>query len=88
MPDQVREAARKSFLPSAILRVGVATAEALCLFFALVLLLSVNVTLVLWLSLVVFLVSAFVLVTGRPVPRIQSRGKGFVIASVAGKSRI
>ena len=84
MPDQVRETAKKSGFPYSILGVGIATAEALGLLFALVLLLSINVSLVLWLSLAVFLVSAFVLVTGRPIPRIRSRGKGFVFASVAG----
>lgn len=84
MPNQIHETASKSGFPSAILRVGVATAEALGLLVALVLLLSFNVSLVLWLSLAIFLVSAFVLITGRPAPRIHSRGKGFVIASVAG----
>ncbi|MEM7470268.1 MAG: hypothetical protein AAF340_02880, partial [Pseudomonadota bacterium] len=51
---------------------------------ALVLLLSVNVPLVQWLSLAIFLAAIFVLISGRPVPRIQSRAKGFVMASVAG----
>ena len=67
-----------------MLRFFISAVEALGLLLALILLLEVNVSLVLWLSLAVFLVSAFVLVTGRPAPRIQSRGKGFVFASVAG----
>ena len=66
-----------------MLRYFISAAEVLGLMLALVLLLSVNVPLVLWLSLVIFLVSAFVLVTGRPIPRIQSRAKGFVMSSVA-----
>lgn len=66
-----------------MLRTFISAAEALGLMLALTMLLSVNVSLVLWLSLAVFLVSAFVLITGRPAPRIQSRGKGFVMAGVA-----
>lgn len=67
-----------------MLRIFISAAKALGLMVALILLLSVNVSLVLCLSLAVFLVSAFVLITGRPIPRIQSRAKGFVMASVAG----
>ncbi|MEM6901146.1 MAG: hypothetical protein AAF583_15425 [Pseudomonadota bacterium] len=67
-----------------MLRSFISVAEALGLMLALALLLSVNVSLVLWLSLAVLLASAFVLLTGRPIPRIRSRAKGFVMASVAG----
>lgn len=67
-----------------MLRVIFSAAEALGLMLTLVPLLSFNVTLVFWISLTIFLTSVFVLSTGRSAPRIQSRGKGFVIANVTG----
>ncbi len=84
MPAPVRDIPRTSAFLSSVLRTGLAAVEALGLMLALVLLLSVSVPLVFWVSLAILLLSGFVLITGRPVPRIQNRFKGFVIAAIAG----
>lgn len=67
-------------------RFFVSAAEALGLFFGLVLALNLSVPMVVWLSLAILLVSAFVLFTGRKAPRIQSRAKALVIGGVAAVS--
>lgn len=64
-------------------RFFVSAAEVLGLFLALVLALNISVPMVVWLSLGILVVALFVLVTGRHVPRIGSRGKALAIISVA-----
>jgi len=58
-----------------MLRILISAAEALGLLVVLVLALSYSVPLVIWVSLSLMLIAAFVLITGRKAPRIQSRGK-------------
>lgn len=67
-----------------MLRVLISAAEALGLLVVLVLALSYSVPLVIWVSLGLLLIAAFVLITGRRAPRIQSRGKALVVGSIAG----
>ncbi len=67
-----------------MLRILISAAEALGLLIVLVLALNYSVPLVIWLSFGLLLVAAFVLITGRTVPRIQSRGKSLLIGSIAG----
>ncbi|MEO0621838.1 MAG: hypothetical protein AAF183_06370 [Pseudomonadota bacterium] len=67
-----------------MLRTLISAAEALGLLVVLVLALSYSVPLVIWVSLGLILISAFVLITGRKLPRIQSRGKALVVGSIAG----
>lgn len=67
-----------------MLRILISAAEALGLLVALVLALSYSVPLVIWVSLALMLIAAFVLITGRTAPRIQSRGKAIVVGSISG----
>lgn len=67
-----------------MLRILISAAEALGLLIVLVLALSYSVPLVIWVSLGLLLIAAFVLITGRTAPRIQSRGKALVVGSIAG----
>lgn len=67
-----------------MLRILISAAEALGLLVVLVLALSYSVPLVIWLSLGLLLIAAFVLITGRMAPRIQSRSKALVVGSIAG----
>ena len=69
-----------------MLRILISAAEALGLLVVLVLALSYSVPLVIWVLLGFILIAAFVLVTGRTAPRIQSRGKALVVGSIAGVS--
>jgi hypothetical protein len=67
-----------------MLRILTSAAEALGLLIVLVLALSYSVPLVIWVSLALMLIAAFVLITGRTAPRIRSRGKALVVGSIAG----
>ncbi|MEO0860064.1 MAG: hypothetical protein AAFY65_05580 [Pseudomonadota bacterium] len=67
-----------------MLRILISAAEALGLLVVLVLALSYSAPLVIWVSLGLLLIAAFVLITGRTVPRIQSRGKALVVVNIAG----
>ncbi|MEL6694532.1 MAG: hypothetical protein AAFQ12_16125, partial [Pseudomonadota bacterium] len=67
-----------------MLRILISAAEALGLLVVLVLAFSYSAPLVIWVSLGLLLIAAFVLITGRTVPRIQSRGKALVVVSIAG----
>jgi len=67
-----------------MLRILISAAEALGLLVVLVMALNYNVSLVVWLSLGVLLIAAFVIITGRTAPRIQSRGKALLVGSIAG----
>jgi hypothetical protein len=67
-----------------MLRILISAAEALGLLVVLVLALSYSVPFVTWVSLALMLIAAFVLITGRTAPRIQSRGKALVVGSIAG----
>lgn len=67
-----------------MLRILISAAEALGLLVALVLAISYSVPLVIWVSLALMLIAAFVLITGRTAPRIQSRGKALAAGSIAG----
>lgn len=67
-----------------MLRILISAAEALGLLVGLVLALNYSVPLVIWVSLGLLLIAAFVLITGRRAPRIQSRGKALVVGSIAG----
>lgn len=69
-----------------MLRFFVSAAEVLGLFLALTLALNVSVEMVIWLSFGILMVALFVLITGRRVPRIRSRGKALAIIIVAGMS--
>lgn len=69
-----------------MLRILISAVEALGLLVFLVLALLYSVQFVIWVSLGLFLVAAFVLLTGRTAPRIQSRGKALAIGVVAGVS--
>lgn len=67
-----------------MLRILISAAEALGLLIVLVLALNYSVPLVIWVSLGLLLVAAFVMFTGRTAPRMQSRGKALAIGSIAG----
>ena len=66
-----------------MLRILISAAEALGLLVVLLLALSYSVPLVIWVSLGLLLIAAFVLITGQKAPRIQSRGKALVVGSSA-----
>ncbi len=66
-----------------MLRILIFAAEALGLLMVLVLALNFSVPLVIWVSLGLLLVAAFVLFTGRTAPRIQNRGKALGVGSSA-----